>query len=167
MAEQQKLTYGVQQQAQEARKLLEQAHAQAETQASVVTAERSVEIARFNASAAVETAEGGAKAKKINANADAEVLRVVGEAEGAKITAVGSAEAEVMTRKTTAIGADNYARIQVADSLGKAGIKLVPDVMVAGGDGTRGGTIVDALLGNILAKGLPGTPSAKPAEAKA
>jgi len=173
VAEQQKTTYGVQKDAQEARKLLEQATAQAATQAGVVAAERSVEIAEFNANALVKTARGEADAKTINAKADAEVLTVVGEAEGKKINAVGTAEAAVIQLKTNAVGAGNYASIQIADSLSKAGIKLVPDVMVAGSsEGGHGGTIVDALLGNMLAKGLATVPAVKtadtaaPAEAK-
>ena len=95
------------------------------------------------------------------------MTRVTGEAKATVTLSVGKAEAEVIQLKTNAVGAGNYASIQIADSFGKAGIKLVPDVMVAGGDGTRGGTIVDALLGNILAKGLAdaATQTAKPVAA--
>ncbi len=164
VAETQKQTYITQKEAQTERQSLEQAKALADTQPQVVTAERKVAISKFDADAAVNTANGEASAKKINAQADAEVTRVTGEAKATVTLSVGKAEAEVIQLKTNAVGAGNYASIQIADSFGKAGIKLVPDVMVAGGGGTSGGTIVDALLGNMLAKGLAdaATQTAKP-----
>ncbi|MFM2330926.1 MAG: hypothetical protein RLZZ26_433 [Candidatus Parcubacteria bacterium] len=152
VAEQERLTFATQQMAQEARKLLEQASAQANTQASVVTAERSVEIARFTASAAVEAARGSAESKTINAQADATVLVTVGEAEGRKVKAVGEAEAAVIQLKTNAVGPNNYALIQVGSALAGAGIPLVPQIVAGGSSGGKGGTIVDMLLAGLLQK---------------
>lgn len=154
LAEQRKVTYDTQKMAQETRKELEQATAQADTQASVVTAERSVEIAQFTASAAVKQAEGQAKSKTINAEADAMVLITVGKAEGEKITAVGTAEADVIRLKIQSMDANNYAAIQVAQALSTSGFKLVPDI-VAGGNGTDGNGLVSVLLGNIIHDSLP------------
>jgi len=42
----------------------------------------------------------------------------------------------------------NYAMVQVAEALAKAGVKLVPDVVAGGGAG--GGTLVDVLLANLV-----------------
>jgi len=155
IAEQEKITYGTQREAQEVRKGLQQAMAQAETQASVVTAERSVEIAKFTASAAVEKAGGEASSKKINAQADAEVLTVVGEATAKKTLAVGTAEAEVIEKKTAAIGRENYKVIEVGRALAAAGIPLVPQIMAGGGSSAGGSTLVDVLLAGLVQKGLP------------
>jgi hypothetical protein len=99
IAEQERVTYETQRQAQGVRQELQQATALADTQARVVDAERKVTIAQFEASAAVKFAEGNARSKTINAEADATVLRTVGEAEGAKILAVGGAEAKVIEQK--------------------------------------------------------------------
>jgi uncharacterized membrane protein YqiK len=162
IAEQERVTYETQRQAQEVKQQLEQATALAATQAKVVDAERQVAIAQFNAEAGVKSAEGSARtktinaeadarAKRINADADAMVLRAVGEAEAAKTHAVGGAEAEVIKLKISSMESSNYAMVQVAEALAKAGVKLVPDIVAGGGNG--GGTLVDVLLANVIRDG--------------
>jgi len=152
IAEQERVTYETQRQAQTVRQELEQATALAATQAKVVDAERQVAIAEFNARATVKSAQGDGEAKKINAEADANVLRAVGEAQAAKTRAVGAAEAEVIRLKIDSMEAGNYAVVQVADSLAKSGTKLVPDI-VAGATG-QGGTLVDVLLAGLIRDGV-------------
>jgi len=78
IAEQEKVTYTTQKEAQTTRQQLEQATALADTQARVVDAERSVTIAEFGAKASVRNAEGQAGAKKVQAEADAMVITIVG-----------------------------------------------------------------------------------------
>jgi uncharacterized membrane protein YqiK len=151
IAEQERVTYDTQRQAQVVRQQLEQATALAATQAKVVDAERQVAIAEFSAQASVKSAEGTAQAKKINADADATVVRTVGEADASKTRAVGSAEAEVMKLKIASMESGNYAMVQVAEALAKGGVKLVPDI-VAGG-GATGGGLVDVLLANMIRSG--------------
>jgi uncharacterized membrane protein YqiK len=164
IAEQERVTYETQRQAQEVKQQLEQATALAATQAKVVDAERQVAIAQFNAEAGVKSAEGLARAKKINAEADAQakkinaeadatVLRSVGDAEAAKTNAVGSAEAAVIKLKIASMESGNYAMVQVAEALAKSGVKLVPDIVAGGGNG--GGTLVDVLLANVIREGRP------------
>jgi hypothetical protein len=149
IAEQERVTYETQRQAQEVKQQLEQATALAATQAKVVDAERQVAIAEFNARASVKFAEGQSQAKKINAEADATVLRTVGDAEAAKTQAVGGAEAEVIKLKIASMESGNYALVQVAQALANAGVKLVPDI-VAGGGALGGGTLVDVLLASVI-----------------
>jgi uncharacterized membrane protein YqiK len=153
IAEQERVTYETQRQAQEVKQQLEQATALAATQAKVVDAERQVAIAQFNAEAGVKSAEGSARAKKINADADATVLRSVGDAEAAKTNAVGSAEAAVIKLKIASMESGNYAMVQVAEALAKSGVKLVPDIVAGGGN--AGGTLVDVLLANMIRDGRP------------
>jgi regulator of protease activity HflC (stomatin/prohibitin superfamily) len=150
IAEQERVTYETQRQAQGVRQELEQATALAATQARVVDAERKVTIAAFEANAAVKFAEGNAKSKTINAEADATVLRTVGEAEGAKILAVGGAEAEVIKQKVSSMEAGNFAVVQVAEALAKGGIKIVPDIVAGGGSDGLGGGLTTVLLGNLI-----------------
>lgn len=151
IAEQERVTFETQREAQVVRQQLEQATALAATQAKVVDAERQVSIAEFSAQAGVKSAGGQAAAKKINADADATVLRTVGEAEADKTRAVGGAEAEVVRLKIASMESGNYALVQVAEALAKGGVKLVPDI-VAGGAGA-GGTLVDVLLANAIRDG--------------
>lgn len=153
IAEQEQITFETQRLAEVTRKELEQARAQAATQANVVTSQRKVEIAEFDAQASVKKAEGDAKSKTINAQADANVLTTVGSAEGQKITAVGLAEANVIQKKTDAVGQGNYALIEVGRALAAAKIPLVPQIL-AGGSGDGKGTLVDVLLANFVSGSL-------------
>jgi uncharacterized membrane protein YqiK len=149
IAEQERVTYETQRQAQAVRQELQQATALADTQARVVDAERKVQIAGYEADASVKTAEGSARSKTINAEADATVLRTVGSAEGDKIKAVGGAEAEVIRLKVGSMEAGNYAVVQVAEALSRGGMKIVPDIVAGGADGAGSG-LVNVLLGNML-----------------
>ena len=159
IADQERVTFETQKQAQTIRQQLEQATALANTQAQVVDAERQVSIAEFNARAAVESAKGQASAKTINAEADAKVVKTVGEAEAAKVLAIGEAEAKVIEQKIASMESGNYATVQVAEALAKSGVKLVPDIVAGGGAGQQG-TLVDVLLGNLIREGMnPPKPS--------
>ena len=156
IAEQEKLTFETQQKAQEQRKNLEAATASANMQAEVVKAERNVEISEKVADSKIKTATGDAKSKTINAEADATVTTVNAKAEAeatkvkgnatAEITqSIGDAEASVLEKKTRALGEVAYAQIQVADSLAKHNIKLVPEILITGERGSTNG-MLDALL---------------------
>jgi len=155
IAEQERITYDTQKNAEEVRKDLQQARALADTQARVVDAERTVQIKDFEAQATVKQADGQAKSKTINAEADAMVLKTVGAAEGEKIKAVGTAEADVIKMKIASMESGNYAAIEVAKALSTSGFKLVPDI-VAGG-GTEGGasSLVNILVGMLIKDKLP------------
>jgi uncharacterized membrane protein YqiK len=150
IAEQERVTYDTQREAQVVRQQLEQATALAATQAKVVDAERQVAIADFNAQASVKSAEGQARAKKVNAEADATVVSTVGDAEASKTRAVGGAEAEVMKLKIASMESGNYAMVQIAEALAKSGVKLVPDIVAGVGASGQGSTLVDVLLANVI-----------------
>ncbi len=156
LAEQEQVTYETQRQAQTVRQQLEQATALADTQPQVVAAERKVTIAEFDARAAVNAANGQAQAKTINAEADAKVTRLNGDAEAGRTLAVGGAEATVIKQKIDSMESGNYAVVQVAEALAKAGVKLVPDIVAGGSSGAGGGTLVDVLLANLLRDGIRG-----------
>jgi uncharacterized membrane protein YqiK len=165
LAEQSKITFENQKLAEETRKDLEQAKAMADTQHRVVDSERNVTIADFAAQAVVKAAEGEAKSKTINAQADAQVITAVGAAQAGKTRAVGEAEADVIKQKIASMESANYAAVQIADSLASHGIKLVPDILVNGGNGAgtgSGSTLVDVLVANLVQaqqaeKGTKGT----------
>ena len=164
IAEQEKVTYETQRLAEDTRKDLEQARALATTQARVVDAERSVQIAEFNAKATVKKAEGDAQSKTINAKADAEVLTTVGAAEGTKITAVGEAEAKVIQLKTDAVGQGNYATIEVGRALAQSGFKLVPDVVAGGGSDGASSGIINVLMAGMLKDAIDGKRPSAPSQ---
>ncbi len=191
LAEQQKITYDTERMAEDTRKELQQARALADTQARVVDAERSVTIAEFAAQATVKkaegdlrsktlnaegdakaktlNAEGDARAKTLNAEADAMVLKAVGDAQAAKTLAVGNAEAEVIQKKTDAVGQGNFAMIEIGRALAENKIKLVPEILVSGGSGSGGssGSIIDVLLANLVRDGMIKTVPASTSESVA
>ncbi len=160
IADQEKITYKTQQEAQTVRQSLAQAQALADTQPQVVAAERKVSIAEFDAKASIAKAEGDARSKTINAAADAEVTRVTGEATAARTLAVGSSDTKVIELKVKSMESGNYAAVQVAEALSRATQRIVPEIVASGGgaDGTSG-SLINVLLADLLVekrKGQPG-----------
>lgn len=153
LAQQQELTFKAQQASEVQRRQLQEAKANADTQADVVSSQRQIEIAEAKARAAVNTAKGDAESAVINARADAEVTQLNGAAEAGRILAIGNAEATVLEQKTKALEAGNYAVIEVAKALSTNQHPLVPEV-VMGANG--GGNIVDLLLLQTLRKNSNG-----------
>lgn len=95
--------------------------------------------------------------------------QINGVAQAEKTLKVGTAEADVIKLKIASMEAGNYASIQVAEALSKSG-KLVPEVLVSGGNGNSGdGTMVSVLMAGLiresLAKKVPGMPSEHPPKA--
>jgi uncharacterized membrane protein YqiK len=156
LAEQEKVTYDTQRLAEETRKELQQATAMADTQASVVSAQRQVQIQEFQASAAVKTAEGQAASRKLVADGEAYATRAIGNADAEKTKAVGTAEADVIKLKIASMDSGNYAGIEISKALASSGFKLVPDVVVGGNgsNGSDGGnSLVSVLLANLIRDG--------------
>ena len=115
IAEQEKKTFATQKEAQDERRSLENAKAQALMQPKVVESERNVEIqknvaegkvreAEGSKSAAILHASGNAEANKLQAsgNAEANKLQAAGESEAIKLKSIAQAEATRVTAIATA-----------------------------------------------------------------
>ena len=102
---------------------------------------------RANAEAEATRARAGAQAEatKLNAAADAEKISKTGLAEAEKIMAIGRSTAEAYELQVKAMGGDNFTRYKVTEEIGKSNIKVIPDVLIGGGNGTEGG--ISGLLG--------------------
>lgn len=155
VAQQRIETFKQQEASEVARQSLEESKSKADTQGRVVDAQRAVEVAELDAKAKVKKASGDAESKTINAKADAEVLTMVGEATAAQKLAVGNAEATVLQAKVEAVGKEAYAQMQIFGDLAVNKTQLVPLVQ-AGGNGEGGGSLIDAMLGALLAKEVGG-----------
>jgi uncharacterized membrane protein YqiK len=169
LAEEQKTTYETQKMAQETRQLLEKETAIAEMQKEIVQAQQGVQIAERVAESAVKKANGEAQSVKIQAgaeaervkltaiaeaekvrvmgNADAERTRVTGEAEATKILAIGKSNAESYELQVSAMGRDEFTRLKVMEVIGKEGVKIIPDTLIAGGEGA---SVIDLLGVKLL-----------------
>ncbi len=167
IAEEQKVTYETQKNAQETRQGMEKETAIADMQKEIVKAQQSVEIAERTASATVKKAEGDAssvklavsaeaestkmraqaesEAIKLKASAQAEQIKITGEAEASKILAIGKSTAEAYELAVKAIGGDNFTRYKITEELAKGNVKLIPEVLISGGNSN--GTAVDGILG--------------------
>ncbi len=171
IAEQERITYATQKQAQEERKMLENAKAQANMQPKVVESERGVEIAKNLANAEIEKsmgdsraievrAEGTSKATKVTAGAQAEATRVNAVADAEAIEKKGLAEALVILEQgkstaesyklqVNAMGNEIFGQIQVVEKIASNKLKLIPDVYIGGGAGAEGGDGTQSSLMSI------------------
>jgi uncharacterized membrane protein YqiK len=156
IAQEQEITFDTQKRAQVKRQTLEKETAIAEMQKEVVRAEQSVNIAERNADAAVKKQEGDSKAVKIAAEADAQATELRAKAESTRIALTGQAESEAILAKgkanaesyrlaVDAMGKENFTSYKMTEEIGKSGIKLMPELLISGGNGN--GSTIDGLLG--------------------
>jgi uncharacterized membrane protein YqiK len=138
IAEEQRKTYEVQQMAQTQRQQLVRETAIANIQQELVKSEQGVTIAQLQANAQIQQATGEAEAIK---------LKAIGEAEG--IRATGNAKAETYSAGVEALGTQGYTAMQIMQIIGSSNVRLIPDVLVGGSNGTSNG-LVDGLLSMIL-----------------
>jgi uncharacterized membrane protein YqiK len=179
IAEQEKKTFATQKEAQDERRNLENAKAQANMQPKVVESERNVEIqknlaegrikeAEGSKQAAILTAEGQAAAVKLEAGGKAEATKLNAEADSEAIKKVGSAEAEIILSKGTstaeayklevaAMGREVFGQIRVIDKIASSNLRFIPDNLVIGGSGEgEGNGMVNSLFGIALLEKLSG-----------
>jgi uncharacterized membrane protein YqiK len=115
-----------------------------------VNAEATATKMRANAEAEATKARAGAQAEatKLNASADAERISKTGLAEAEKIMAVGKSTAEAYELQVKAMGGDNFTKYKITEEIGKGQIKIIPDILIGGSNGTDGG--INGLLGMKL-----------------
>ncbi|MBK1988153.1 flotillin family protein [Sphaerospermopsis aphanizomenoides BCCUSP55] len=138
IAEEERKTYEVQQMAQTQRQQLVRETALANIQQEMVQSEQSVQIAELKSQAAIKEANGQAEATKLKALAEAEGIR-----------ATGNAKAETYRTGVQALGMQGYTAMQLMQIIGDRNVRLIPDIMVGGNNGTSNG-LVDGLLSMIL-----------------
>lgn len=169
LAQEEEKTYETQRMAQEKRQGTERETAIADMQREIVKAQQSVEISQRTADATVKKAEGDAASLKLQANAEAEATKMrgaaqaeftkmnaeaeasrisqTGLAEAEKIMAIGKSTAEAYELQVKAMGGDNFTRFKITEEISKGKIKIIPDLIVAGGDGEGGNGTLSGLLG--------------------
>jgi uncharacterized membrane protein YqiK len=137
IAEEEKKTYEMQEAAQRQRQELVKATALANIQQQMVDADQGVRIAELHAQSAIKSASGEAESTR---------LRALGEAEA--IRATGTAKAEAYRAGVDALGAQSYTVMQLMQTVGERGVRIVPDVSVTGATGSSG--LVDSMLGLLV-----------------
>jgi hypothetical protein len=135
IANQEVETYKKQMLSQEQRIEMEQSKGRADMQAQLAQSKIGIEIKVNNA-----------EARKAEADGEATYVEKTGTAKGAEIRAVGLARAEGFKAQVEALGSQATALLNVATALAESHIKIVPDVLVSGGQGG----ILDGYLANLL-----------------
>ncbi len=160
LAEEQKVTYDTQKMAQETRQTLEKETAIADMQRKIVEADQGVLISERIADAAVKKSTGEANSVKIAANAEAERTKLIaaaeaervklqaaaeaerieltGKAEAEKTLLIGQSSAETYRLAVEAMGGDNFTKMKVMETIGKDGVKIIPEVLISGNEGASG-----------------------------
>jgi uncharacterized membrane protein YqiK len=110
-------------------------------------ADRLKVIAAADAEKTKLSAHAEAEKVKMLANADAEKISVTGTAEAQSILAVGKSNAESYRLAVEAMGGDNFSRLKVTEAIGKDKIKVIPDVLITGGNGDGANGPISGLLG--------------------
>lgn len=96
-------------------------------------------------------AKAEAERTELMARADAEKIAVTDNAEAEKILAIGKSSAESYKLAVEAMGGDNFTQLKVMEAIGSEKIRIMPDVLVGGGE--NGGPI-NGLLGLRLLEDL-------------
>ncbi len=89
---------------------------------------------------------------KMMATAEAERISKTGAAEAEKILAIGKSNAEAYQLSVTAMGGNNFTQLKITEAIGNSKIKVIPDVLIAGGNGDSANGPITGLLGLELLK---------------
>lgn len=119
----------------------------AESQALKVRAQAESEAVKMRAQADAESV-------KLRAQAEAERIEVTGKAEASKILDIGKSTAEAYELAVSALGSDSFTRLKVIEEISKGNIKIIPEVLISGGNSESGG--VAGLMGLKMIEILSG-----------
>ena len=171
IAEERVATFEKQKVAAEGEKSLREAEARAHQQTAITESELSILVQENQGKAAAKRALQEAEQTRTVARAEGDRIRIIGEGEAAKTVALAAAEAERIDKVGIAtadtierqVAASGGAQFQLtrqiverlAEALERSGVDIVPRVQISTGDQGQGGTLVDALMGLVLAdKGM-------------
>ena len=109
-------------------------------------------------------AKAEAERTELIAKADAEKISLTGNAEAEKILAIGKSSAESYKLAVEAMGGNNFTQLKVMEAIGEQHIKIMPDILIGGGDSTNGP--IGGLLGLKLLEQLGNKQDASKEETK-
>jgi hypothetical protein len=149
IANQEKATYQMQQEAQRLRIDMEKAKGTADMQAQLAQAQVGVEIATQTAAA-----------RKRQADGEATYIAETGRAKAAEVEAVGLARAKGFEAQVRALGQGPTAVINVTTALAERGVKIMPEILAVGGGGTLEGVGVSLMKYLVNGVASPASPAA-------
>lgn len=158
LAEQEKSMYDSKQQAELRRIEYEKTKTEADAQVKIITAEAGIKVAQYEANQTQERARGDAARIRMLAEAQAAQTQQVGDAEAAIIQAKGEAQAKAYQMQVNALTAQGVMTVEVVKAISTAGLKITPDIQVAGVGAANeggGGGLVQVLLARMLQEKQP------------
>ncbi len=159
LAEQEQSMFDAKKKAEERRIEYERTRAQADQQAQLMKAQVGIEIAEHEAKQAQKRAEGEAARIRVTASADAERTKAVGDSEADVIRSKGEAQAKAYRDQVAALTPQGVTAVEVMKAITAAGLKITPDIMVAGGrEGESQGGLVQLLLARMLQQPIAAAP---------
>jgi len=164
IANQERVTFGEQQRAQAVRVDLERVRGTADMQKDLAKASVNVDIQKAAAEARAAQAEGEATFVRLTGQAEADKRRAIGLAQAKAIEALGLAKAAGYDAQVTAIGQHATAAVAIAGAVADGHIKIVPDVLVEGGNSDGAITGLAASLTGALRNWSP-TPTSPAVDA--
>lgn len=160
IANQERVTFEEQQRAQAVRVDLERVRGTADMQKDLAKANVNVDIQKAGAAARSAAAEGEAAFVRLTGQAEADKRRAIGLAQAKAIEALGLAKAAGYDAQVRALGQSATAAVAVAGAVADGHIKIVPDVLVGGGDASGAITgLAATLTGALRTWGPPSAPS--------
>jgi len=141
LAEQKQNMFNAQREAEVKRIELEKTSSQADNQRSLMEATVGVDIAGKRSEQRKKEAEGEAYYISETGKAEAEKMRLIGEAQGV-----------AYNEQVKALGGANIAMIETLKVIGEKGVRITPDILASGGNGSGdgGGGIGQLLLLNLF-----------------
>jgi len=112
------------------------------------TADMQSELAKSQVNVSIFTNQ--ANARKAQADGEATYIRQTGTAKGAEVEAVGLARAKAYEAQVKALGQTPTALVNAINALAEKQVKIVPDILVAGGGGAMEG-LASTLMGWLQA----------------
>ena len=144
IANQEITTFQKQKESQDQRIAMEQSKGTAEMQADLAKSKVGIEIRKNQADA-----------RKVEGQGEASFLTDVGNAKGVEVRAIGMASAEAYERQVQALGPQATAIVNAIKALADKGIKIMPDILVIGGE--KGGGTAEGLMAAVLGNVMKGT----------
>ena len=131
------------------------------------TADMQTELAKSQVNVSIFTNQ--ANARKAQADGEATYIRQTGTAMGAEVEAVGLARAKAYEAQVKALGQSSTTLVNAINALAEKQVKIMPDILVAGGGGSMDGLAASlmgwlqgGLGGGGAAQSLPATPADAP-----
>jgi uncharacterized membrane protein YqiK len=137
IAEQQKVQYFAETNAEQERGNREKQTATANQQSDLVRAEISVKVAEQEKQRQIKLAEAKSQVAALEGQGEKDKITLMGEGEAAKIEKIGEATAKAYKAQTEAVGKDQLYAIELIKQFSSVlrdnpNIKLIPDVVVSG-----------------------------------